>query len=186
MFYSTLPFPLKSEPLPRNKVSTFYLKDEIVLGEKVGLHMPCPRGTVIKPGMNDELTIRFMRNGEPSLEKLVRDWRDDDPTWNWPDQLFILLFGKKISVRLHDLSKIRRRAYVREECEHFEIIQLIKSDVSIAIKIEFFHPKDTKYLYIKNNIANQFFAQTSEDLEECAKKFRIPLEEFAGEWVELS
>lgn len=185
MLYSNLPIILHSTIVPNKEEEGFFLRHQILLGTKLGLRILCPPQTTIFPGTNEDLVVRYNARGVFSIEKLVLDWRDSDPTWNWPEQIFLLLFGENISVREKDFPNIKRLTYLKNEEEHYELFQVDEGNT--ILKVQEHLTKNVRYLYIKPGmVVTEFEARSETELRNFANKFSLNYEEdFACEWIDF-
>lgn len=183
MLYSNLSFPIQSSKAI-NGIG-FPFNNEIVFGGKIGLRLFCPKIT-IQPGMNDDLVLKYARKGELCIERHIPDWRDqEDPNWNRSEQLFFLLWGHSIEIRLQDLGKIKRWAFVAEDDENYQILELLKANTLIIFKVNYLHPRDTQYILANQGKVQKYWKYAESTLEEFVKELDVPIFEFQKEWVKL-
>ncbi len=190
MIYSNLSSTISSTRISRNGKDSYYLNYGINLGNKIKLCIFCPAKARIEPKLNEDLNFHFAKSGDIYLEKHVPNWMDDDPYWNCPEQLFLLLFGKGIQTRLCDENIIRRHASViDDDCSpnQYTILEVKDIDNLHIIKVQKVRPQDKEYIVIGhgNQIVQSFSARNNKLLKENAEKLEICFSEFKQEWIEI-
>ena len=183
MIYSNLSFAIHSSRAINR--GGFPFNHKITLGSKIGLDILCPK-VAINPGMNDDLTMRFNRKGELCIERHVPDWYDqEDPNWNRSEQLFFLLWGCSIEIRMQDLRKIKRYAFATEEDESYQVFELLETDTLTIFKVNYLCPRDTQYISVNQGKVQKYWKYAGSTLEEFVEGLDVPISEFQKEWVEL-
>lgn len=167
MLYSNFPYPIQATPISQENWYNFILNHQIIIGKKITQRILCSKITIF-PGMNEDLNLRFTRNGVfPYIEKHSPDWADDDPTWNRPDQLFLFLYGYRIQTRLEDQKKFKRHLYVKNDLEIVEMFELLFNPGMAIFRIEFLQKQVPEYLVIEGSQEIQsFHVETLDFLKE--------------------
>ena len=102
MIYSNFPATLETKYSP-NQAPRIILGDESLVKNFFMIFSHAQQ--TIEPGMNPYLNFEFNRGATLTLKNFFGDWRNfDDPNWNVPGQLFLLLtadigLGKKQYVK---------------------------------------------------------------------------------------